>query len=102
VAERAVLKASAQSYADGRVGTGPRIVSELLEEVAALEAELAAAQERADTAFDAGRESVLGEVVCSVCGWNHDRDESAACEGCEAVRFDEWVAALSGGSPGAV
>ena len=47
-----------------------------------------------DRAFDDGREAVLGEVVCSVCGWNHDRDESAACEGCEAVRFDEWVKSM--------
>jgi hypothetical protein len=41
--------------------------------------------------FDKGVESVWDEVVCSVCGQNHDRDESAACDGCEAITFQEWV-----------
>jgi hypothetical protein len=50
------------------------------------------AQQRAlDQEFDAGRAAVLYEIVCSVCGENHDRDESAACDGCEAITFVEWT-----------
>lgn len=52
-------------------------------------------QDAYDRGYDAGREAVLGAIVCSVCGFDHDRDESAACEGCEPIRLDEWVAKTS-------
>lgn len=45
--------------------------------------------------FDEGVESVWNEIVCSVCGRNHDRDESAACPGCEPVPFVEWFQHVS-------
>jgi hypothetical protein len=50
-----------------------------------------ARRDEKDQEFDAGRDAVLGEIVCSVCGENHDRDESAACDGCEAITFEEWT-----------
>lgn len=80
-------------------------VQRALNEVDALQAELQAAQERETKltedqyreahaqGFDDGLEAVWSEPVCSVCGLNHDRDESAACDGCEVVSFQQWVAA---------
>lgn len=46
--------------------------------------------ERADT-WDEAQSAIWDETVCSVCGRNHDRDESAACDGCEPVSFRDWV-----------
>lgn len=44
--------------------------------------------------YDEGQADIWDAIVCSVCGWNHDRDESAACDDCEPVTFREWVDAM--------
>jgi hypothetical protein len=41
--------------------------------------------------WDEGQSDIWDEPVCSSCGRNHDRDESAMCEGGEVVSFREWV-----------
>jgi hypothetical protein len=46
-----------------------------------------------DTGWDEGQDHIWRETVCSVCGKNHDRDESAACPGCEPTMFREWYEA---------
>ncbi len=57
--------------------------------VAALRAEARGEYEqlRADQMWD--------EPVCSVCGLNHDRDESAGCEGASVISFSDWYGRAS-------
>jgi hypothetical protein len=43
--------------------------------------------------YDQARDDVWDAPVCSVCGEDHDADESAMCEGGEVVSFREWVEA---------
>ena len=70
-------------------GFGLAEIDFAIREFAALAARLEAAEAEG---YDAGQAAIWDEIVCSVCGRNHDRDESAACEGCEAVAFSEWAA----------
>jgi hypothetical protein len=49
-----------------------------------------------DEAWDGAQRAIWGETVCSACGENHDRDESAMCEDGEVVTFREWVEAKRG------
>ena len=44
--------------------------------------------------YDEGQSAIWTKIVCSVCGRNHDADESAACEGSQPVQFAEWVDAI--------
>lgn len=44
--------------------------------------------------YDDGQSAIWSKTVCSVCGRNHDADESAACEGSEPVSFSDWVATV--------
>lgn len=41
--------------------------------------------------YDAGQSAIWEKIVCSVCGHNHDAEESAACEGCEPIPFVDWI-----------
>jgi hypothetical protein len=41
--------------------------------------------------YDQAHDDVWEAPVCSVCGADHDADESAMCEGGEVVSFREWV-----------
>jgi hypothetical protein len=41
--------------------------------------------------WDEGQEAIWNEPVCSRCGDNHDRDESAMCDGAMVISFREWV-----------
>lgn len=41
--------------------------------------------------YDEGQNDVWSSLVCSVCGQNHDRDESAMCDDGEVVSLGEFV-----------
>lgn len=41
--------------------------------------------------YDEGQEAIWDEPVCSICGRNHDRDESAMCKDGVVVSFRQWV-----------
>jgi hypothetical protein len=43
-----------------------------------------------DRGYDEGQNAIWDESVCSVCGLNHDRSESAMCEGAEVISFSDW------------
>ncbi len=74
-------------------GLGAQAEDELVDAERDLKHMRIAFQDAADSAeaHDDGASEVLNEIVCSVCGFNHDRDSSAACEGCEGVRLADWI-----------
>jgi hypothetical protein len=43
-----------------------------------------------DDGYDEAQADIFDAPVCSTCGMNHDRDESAMCETGEVVTFREW------------
>lgn len=42
-----------------------------------------------------GQRDIWNESVCSVCGVNHDRDESAMCDGATVISFSDWYGRTS-------
>jgi hypothetical protein len=76
---------------DGMTFNGARrALDTLLARLAEAEKE----RDRLDVEFDNGCAAVRDEPVCTKCGTNHDRDESAMCEGGEVVTFGELPAFL--------